>query len=77
MTASQKEMEQADEALRIPAVRHGEEMGTASGEIDAVAAQARARNSYNLALYNCNVALAQLDLALGTPVRRPQGMGPS
>jgi outer membrane protein TolC len=72
ITAAQKEIEQADEALRVATLRYREGMGTATEEIDAVAAQARARNSYNLALYNYNTALAELDLALGASVKTPQ-----
>ena len=62
------ELVAANEALRIAQVRYQAGVSTPVEVIDAQVARESAANSYNGALYNYNLALAQLDLALGAAV---------
>lgn len=62
------ELRAADEALRIAQVRYQAGISTTVEVIDAQVARQSAANSYNAATYNYNLALAQLDLALGAQV---------
>jgi outer membrane protein TolC len=71
VTATQKTVAAAEEAHRIAQVRYDGEVGILLEVTDAQAALTQARNDHNLALYDYNLAAADLALAVGEPVAPP------
>jgi len=63
--AAQKEVTQAQEAHRIASLRYDEGVGTSVEILDAEANMEGAKTRLNEAIYGLNLAVAQLDLALG------------
>jgi len=63
--AAQKEAAQAQEAHRIATLRYQEGVGTSVEILDAEAASEGAKTRLNGALFGLNLAVAQLDLAVG------------
>jgi outer membrane protein TolC len=65
LEAAQREVQQAAEAHRIAVLRYKEGMGTSVEILDAETQLSDARNRSSQARYDYNLALAQLDLAVG------------
>ncbi len=63
--AAQKEVAQAQEAHRIATIRYQEGVGTSVEILSAEADLEGAKNRLNEAIFGLNLAVAQLDLALG------------
>jgi outer membrane protein len=63
--AAQKEVAQAQEAHRIATLRYDEGVGTSVEILDAEANLEGAKTRLNEAIYGLNLAVAQLDLAVG------------
>jgi len=74
--AAQKEVEQATEAKRIADVRYREGVSTSVEVLDAQQTLGDAKNRLNLAIFNFNVALAELDLAAGRSLTQALPPGP-
>jgi TolC family type I secretion outer membrane protein len=75
VSAAHKEVEQATEAHRIATLRYQEGVGTSVEILDAEATLQGARTRLNAAIYDLNLALAKLDLAVGrdwAPSEPPQ-----
>lgn len=67
MVSAQAQLTAADEALRVAQVRYREGVGITVEVIDAQVARQQAANNYSAAVFNYNLAQAQLNLALGQP----------
>ena len=65
LETAKKMVEQAKEGLKIAEVRYKAGMGTSVERLDAQVALTQAESSYVHALYNYNLAKAQLEKALG------------
>ena len=76
ITAAQKEVEQATEAKRIADVRYREGVSTSVEVLDAQQTLGDAKNRLNSAIFNFNVAIAELDLAAGRSVTQALPPGP-
>ncbi len=63
--AAQKEVAQTQEAHRVATLRYDEGMGTSVEILDADANLAGAKTRLNDAIFSINLAVAQLDLAVG------------
>jgi len=71
LLAAQKEVDQAREAHRIATLRYQEGVGTSVEILDADATLEGARTRLNQATYGLNLAVAQLDLAVGRGFAAP------
>ena len=67
MRSAEAQLTAANEALRIAQVRYQAGVSTTVEVIDAQLARQQAANNYSAAVYNYNLAQAQLSLALGRP----------
>lgn len=65
LLAARKEVEQAAEAHRVAKLRYQEGVGTSVEILDAEANLEGARTRLNQAIYGLNLAVAQVDLAVG------------
>lgn len=68
IAATAKAVEAATEAHRIAGVRYQVGVGTGVEMLDAQAALTHAKTTYNQAVYDYNLAQAQLELAVGEPL---------
>ncbi len=65
VAAAQKEVAQAQEAFRVATVRYKEGVGTSVEILGSEADLADAKNRLNQGIFGLNLAVAQLDLAVG------------
>ncbi|MFB3881182.1 MAG: TolC family protein [Armatimonadota bacterium] len=65
VAAAQKEVAQAQEAFRVATIRYEEGVGTSVEILSAEADLADAKTRLNQSIFGLNLAVAQLDLALG------------
>ncbi len=77
LLAAHKETEQAQEAHRIATLRYQEGVGTSVEILDAEANLEGAKTRLNQAIYGLNLAVAQLDLALGRQFAPATSAAPS
>ncbi|MBI4277159.1 MAG: TolC family protein [Armatimonadetes bacterium] len=69
LEASTRGVEQAQEALRLANVRYGAGVTTNLEVLSQQSALSQAESNHTLALFNYNLAVAQIERATGTPAR--------
>ena len=74
MTATQKSVEQAREALRVAQEKYGVGLGSSTEVIDTQVALTQAETNYAQALYDGKIAAEQLDYAIGRDPKTERGM---
>ncbi len=67
---ARSEVKEAEELLRDSRERYREHVGTSTEVVDAIAYLYSARNSLNSALADYNIALSELEFAVGKPLLR-------